>query len=73
MLQHFKSGPEFIEDYVLSVSDVCFRIYENKLIAQTNSESPILNIPIGAIEGVVEYFDNGKIVNGCRSSSQRNI
>ena len=58
---------------MLSVGETCLRIYANKLAAQAQSDQPLINIPLAAIDGVVEHFDIRTIVDTSQPTSDMNF
>lgn len=60
MLQFNESEPDFNE-YFVQVTETAMRIYENKLASIDTPELPFIQIPLCAIETVIENFDHTKL------------
>jgi hypothetical protein len=57
MLQFNPDEPEF-EEFFVQVTETSFRVYNNKLECYETPESPKIQIPLCAIETVIENFDH---------------
>jgi hypothetical protein len=70
LMQHDENGAEFMQNYVMNVTDSALRIYENKLMSRNQEDQPLFNIPLSAIASVQEDFDHSylDLKDGCSSS-----